>query len=732
MKSRRIALVVTELSELNLGSPAGRFHSGLLKQWSKSAQLTVIYSSAQCPEDARFHDWQDYFSKKGIHLVSIREPQADPIGTELERRAQAILNQLRDAQFDAVYFQDSGAPGFFCVQAKKVGLAFLETELCVLHDRPLEFELEATDRLCSSFDDLQRLDLERRTFEGADQVLSTQDGFQWAQRSGWKVPSRHQVCFQGLKPSRKSKPASKSKTWIFQDPFISQARSEQVFDQICTYSNPSDLEVIFWISRPALSQLRTQNRLIARLQEMQVSFQIRTSDLDSLGTTGTLFEAQDLGFLTSFAEVKFPLPKAAKSAAQNAKKVGKKKAKSSIAVCIAHRNRPHFLEIALHSLFSQTYRPDEIIVVDDASDMTSAKAYLNELEGLPGIQVIRQPKRKGPEAARNLAARIARSEFLLFMDDDNVAKPNEVEVLLDVQARTKADVLVCGLDRFFGDAADAHLTSKVHRWLPTSGDLNQALMLSPIGDTNSLFRKATFLELNGFDENPEFAWEDFDLFLRAILAGKNFQTCPEALCWYRRHAENRTFDLPVPATLKHRLKTLPKIAGQDLRPYFSLFHGMMDQDRERTWQITDRRVVSPDRTDVQKISRDALAQRWVMRDQELRKLEVQSAFSGFREKMLQLKPAGKDPRVLLPCPKKFRTFKLRVDIHAAQDSWLGFRYQSDELTSGPVTQERRLKKGANLLEFQCDRPSEKAGDLQMLMASDGTALRIRAIEYLPN
>lgn len=733
MTRPRLALVITELAELNPGSPDGDFYSAWAREAVKRFDCTLIYAASQSPEDALFHDYQDRFLKEGICLESIREPSFDPIGSEAERRAQALYAQLRHASFEAIVFQDAGALGFFCAQAKRMGLAFSSTALWVLHDRPLESEFEIFDRLCSSFDDVQLMDLERRTFEYADGVISTLDGFAWAKKAGWKMPSRSQTLRKKRSQEKRRSLSSilKSKSWIFQDPFVSESRAEQIFQQIQAIPEErrSNLQVVFWLSRPDQVQVRTQNRLSARISQLGISPEVQSGRLDAgelLDSCPAFFSAPDLGFLKA-VELEIPqdLVKKLPQSPQD-----RRKSRATLAVCLTHRNRPQFLEIAIQSLLAQTRPPDEIVVVDDASDQESAKAYLKVLERNTALRVIRQATRQGPERARNLAARTVKSAFLLFMDDDNVAKPNEVEVLLAVQARTDADVLVCGLDRFYGDAPDAHLTSKIYRWLPTSGDLNQALLMSPIGDTNALLRKSTFLELGGFDENPEYAWEDFDLYLRAILAGKNFQTCPEALCWYRKHSENRTLELPVPATLRHRLKTLPRIAGQDLRPYFSLFHGLMDRDQERYWRITDRRLVSPERTDLARMDRKAVADRQVVRGVALKKLEVEQAWAGFKGQMLQLKPSGRNPIVRLPHPKRLKNFKIRVEVHAAQESWMGFRYESSELTGGPVTQEHRLKRGSNILEFRCDRPSQNSHGLQMLLASDGAAIRIRTLEYL--
>jgi O-antigen biosynthesis protein len=54
-------------------------------------------------------------------------------------------------------------------------------------------------------------------------------------------------------------------------------------------------------------------------------------------------------------------------------------------------------------------------------------------------------------AARNLAASKARGKYLLFMDDDNFAKPDELSTFLTVIAKLgDLSILTCFADYFEG------------------------------------------------------------------------------------------------------------------------------------------------------------------------------------------------------------------------------------------------------------------------------------------
>ena len=61
----------------------------------------------------------------------------------------------------------------------------------------------------------------------------------------------------------------------------------------------------------------------------------------------------------------------------------------------------------------------------------------------PGV-VIRSKTRLTLAEARNLAASKAKGEYLLFMDDDNAAKPGEVSALVAAAVATGADISAPG------------------------------------------------------------------------------------------------------------------------------------------------------------------------------------------------------------------------------------------------------------------------------------------------
>jgi glycosyltransferase involved in cell wall biosynthesis len=208
-----------------------------------------------------------------------------------------------------------------------------------------------------------------------------------------------------------------------------------------------------------------------------------------------------------------------------------------VSICLSHFNRPEYLRQALASIEAQDYPRIEVVLVDDASTQPQAIAYVDSLApkfAERGWRLVRNPEELFVGAARNVAARHASGEYLKFMDDDNIAKPNEVSTFVRVAQRTRADVVSCALDFFSGDAPPPPGQMPKFRFLFLGAAAAASALRNYYGDTNSLFRREVFIKLGGFHEERRVGMEDWKLIGSAVLQGFHLEVVPEALVWYRR------------------------------------------------------------------------------------------------------------------------------------------------------------------------------------------------------
>jgi GT2 family glycosyltransferase/glycosyltransferase involved in cell wall biosynthesis len=262
-----------------------------------------------------------------------------------------------------------------------------------------------------------------------------------------------------------------------------------------------------------------------------------------------------------------------------------------VSVCLVHHDRPALLRQAVDSLRAQDYPNFEVVLVDDGSDLPEARAFLGELEpefARRRWKLVRQPNRY-LGAARNRAAREAGGEYLLFMDDDNVARPHELSTLVRVARCTRADVVTSLMDLFGGD--DPPSAERIQaRWLFSAAGALTGVVRNAFGDANALVRRAAFERLGGFTEERGVTHEDWEFFARAALAGCRVEVVPEALFWYRVGPGSMIRSTcPYANALRHLRPYLDELPA-DFRDLALLAYGQAQRLQSQDVQLAELRA----------------------------------------------------------------------------------------------------------------------------------------------
>ena len=124
-----------------------------------------------------------------------------------------------------------------------------------------------------------------------------------------------------------------------------------------------------------------------------------------------------------------------------------------LSVVIPTWNRAQLVREAIESALIQREGEVEVIVADDAS--TDSTDEVLEREFGDRIRLLRLEHRRGPGGARNAGARLARGQFVGFLDSDDVWLPGKLDAELEVFARFPgAEVVVSDSRNFFEGEAD--------------------------------------------------------------------------------------------------------------------------------------------------------------------------------------------------------------------------------------------------------------------------------------
>ena len=184
-------------------------------------------------------------------------------------------------------------------------------------------------------------------------------------------------------------------------------------------------------------------------------------------------------------------------------------------VVVTTYNDGEFLKRSLPSIINQSQKPLEIIIVDDGSDNNLAETLANTFISYSDIPIIYEKKENGgPSSARNLGIKIAKGEYILFLDSDDELLGESLEwrqKTLDSLGKNYASVYCSSINCFKNNKK---IIDEVNE---TNGEIDGCLVGRkkgvPGGSPNHFFRKKILMESNGYHESLKFN-EDFELILR--------------------------------------------------------------------------------------------------------------------------------------------------------------------------------------------------------------------------
>lgn len=179
----------------------------------------------------------------------------------------------------------------------------------------------------------------------------------------------------------------------------------------------------------------------------------------------------------------------------------------TFSVIIPVYNRTSTLKSAIESVLCQSFRDFEIIVVDDGSDDSVAKAIRPYR---PLVRYLRLDKNMGVSFARNLAIKKAKGEFAAFLDSDDIWLPDKLKLQYD--AIKQSGMQVCHTNEFW--YRQNRFVNQGKKHARYGGQIfEKVLDMCRISPSSAVIHRDVFSKAGLFDENMRVC-EDYDLWLR--------------------------------------------------------------------------------------------------------------------------------------------------------------------------------------------------------------------------
>jgi glycosyltransferase involved in cell wall biosynthesis len=206
----------------------------------------------------------------------------------------------------------------------------------------------------------------------------------------------------------------------------------------------------------------------------------------------------------------------------------------SVSVVIPSYNNAKFLNECIDSVLTQTFKPIEVIVVDDGSSDDSIQI----LESYGTRITLIKSNHCGASSARNQGIQIATGELIALLDSDDYWNTEKLADQVEHLEANNLDLVYCGGISFNSGE------KKVREYEPIySGKVliefykNPTSAIIVLGCSSAIFRKSLLKYSGLFDEQFKNASEDWDFF-RRYCSFANVGFVKEKHVNYRIHETN--------------------------------------------------------------------------------------------------------------------------------------------------------------------------------------------------
>jgi glycosyltransferase involved in cell wall biosynthesis len=196
-----------------------------------------------------------------------------------------------------------------------------------------------------------------------------------------------------------------------------------------------------------------------------------------------------------------------------------------ISVIVPNYNNEKYIEQCLSSIINQSYRPIEIIVVDDCSTDNSVeiiKSFVSEHNSL--IVPVFLDRNRGVSYARNKGVNLAKYQYITYIDADDFYTDcnklrNEMDLLEKHKMKIGKEVIAYSPVIYCSEEGNVIRTQGLDKNLFSVGDISIKLIAGvnlSRGPRDCLIPKMIFTKAGGFNEKITF-YEDYDLSIRMAL-----------------------------------------------------------------------------------------------------------------------------------------------------------------------------------------------------------------------
>ena len=211
-----------------------------------------------------------------------------------------------------------------------------------------------------------------------------------------------------------------------------------------------------------------------------------------------------------------------------------------VTIVVPSFNKIRYIGEMIASVRAQSHVNWELLFIDDASTDGTQQMIVSIAKEEPRIRLHFLPQNRGANHCRNLGITMARGEYVIFLDADDLLGPHCLRDRLSVAEKEQLDLCVFTMEVFKGKKGDS-----THRWIPSSKDPLADFFRHklPWSVMQPIWRRSFLERIGGFDESFK-RHQDVEFHTRALLEpGVRFRTVVgEPDCFYRISEERKVLE----------------------------------------------------------------------------------------------------------------------------------------------------------------------------------------------
>lgn len=206
-----------------------------------------------------------------------------------------------------------------------------------------------------------------------------------------------------------------------------------------------------------------------------------------------------------------------------------------VSIIMPAYNSEPFIAETIASVEGQLYQNWELLIIDDCSTDTTRETAESFAAYDRRIKVIENAENSGAAASRNRGLSLACSEYIAFLDSDDLWQQEKLYKQIEIMEKAHADI--CYTSYSILDANGKKICSDYI--VPESTNYHSLLRENVIGCSTVLLRAESF---SGHLFSTNFYHEDYVLWLELLKSGEKAVGCSDVLASWRCRENSRSYN----------------------------------------------------------------------------------------------------------------------------------------------------------------------------------------------